>query len=513
MSSYTRLQDRDEQEHGITASLAPSNSALIRDWVAKLRRSTNGNLGDRPNYYVTHPLSLLTTSTPQNFTLGTGLSIYTSTLLPAIESATREIILVTCFWAASPTLSALVASLRRLSATVLRDGRERVKVRMCFSSSSLLQKLFHTSSLRGRVWSPEEWMKLGLPREDELPGLDVSVKSMFVRPFSVMHPKFLVVDGSRVWVPSCNVSWEEWFEGCIEIKGDVVQQFTRFYDAFWESEEEKINFDIDLPTNIHPPGSAAAWPSAPSSTFEHNPSLSPASSSTPLISTTSISTLFLPSPHHSSLILSFPFLSPFLPSSLSPPPTPLNTFLLLALSHAQKSIYIQTPNLTSPSVLSAISAALQRGVHVEILTSERLMLLEQLVTAMTTTTRCIKQLIKTHSTQLQSTQPPPSPFETDLEAGGGGQQQRRRTIGELRISYYQPRPNAGPGEPVQSHLKLTVVDQEVVVLGSGNMDRASWFTSQELGVAFFSEEMARRVRRDVDGSLQGRKKVVYDSAE
>jgi len=51
------------------------------------------------------------------------------------------------------------------------------------------------------------------------------------------------------------------------------------------------------------------------------------------------------------------------------------------------------------------------------------------------------------------------------------------------------------------------------VLGSGNMDRASWFTSQELGVAFFSQEMARTVRRDVDGSLQGRKKVVYDSAE
>lgn len=61
----------------------------------------------------------------------------------------------------------------------------------------------------------------------------------------------------------------------------------------------------------------------------------------------------------------------------------------------------------------------------------------------------------------------------------------------MKIGYFKLK--SGPGEPVKSHLKLTVVDDEVTVLGSGNMDRASWFTSQELGVALLSREIAESV--------------------
>ncbi|RAL58693.1 hypothetical protein DID88_002999 [Monilinia fructigena] len=45
--------------------------------------------------------------------------------------------------------------------------------------------------------------------------------------------------------------------------------------------------------------------------------------------------------------------------------------------------------------------------------------------------------------------------------------------------------------PVKLHLKMTIIDGEITVLGSGNMDRASWVTSQELGVAIFSEQVSR----------------------
>ena len=67
------------------------------------------------------------------------------------------------------------------------------------------------------------------------------------------------------------------------------------------------------------------------------------------------------------------------------------------------------------------------------------------------------------------------------------------------------------GEPQQSHLKMTIVDDEVLVLGSGNFDRASWFTSQELGVAFFDKEVVKKVESAVDQGTQGRSKVVFDS--
>lgn len=69
----------------------------------------------------------------------------------------------------------------------------------------------------------------------------------------------------------------------------------------------------------------------------------------------------------------------------------------------------------------------------------------------------------------------------------------------------------GPGEPVKCHLKMTVVDDEIMVLGSGNMDRASWFTSQELGVALLSGEKVGSVKDCVVSGLEERVEWVCGS--
>jgi phosphatidylserine/phosphatidylglycerophosphate/cardiolipin synthase-like enzyme len=58
---------------------------------------------------------------------------------------------------------------------------------------------------------------------------------------------------------------------------------------------------------------------------------------------------------------------------------------------------------------------------------------------------------------------------------------------------------------------MTIVDEEVLILGSGNLDRASWFTSQELGVAFFDKVMVTNVGEAVDEGIQGRSRLVFDS--
>jgi hypothetical protein len=90
----------------------------------------------------------------------------------------------------------------------LQRGK-KVKVRIGFSSSSLFQKLFHTSSPEGKIYASSTWhSKLGLPEPQSLAGLDLEVKSVFFLPFSVWHPKFVIVDNKEVFLPSCNVSWE-----------------------------------------------------------------------------------------------------------------------------------------------------------------------------------------------------------------------------------------------------------------------------------------------------------------
>jgi phosphatidylserine/phosphatidylglycerophosphate/cardiolipin synthase-like enzyme len=184
---------------------------------------------------------------------------------------------------------------------------------------------------------------------------------------------------------------------------------------------------------------------------------------------------------------------------------------LLLLEKAYKSIRIQTPNLTSPPVLSALLKALARGVDVRILTSEKLMILEQLVTAGTTTSRCIKKLIRRYKKLDDPDFIAPRGHGNDEEAAIA-----RPDRGRLQISFFAPvggakRKGEEEGEPQQSHLKMLIVDDEVVVLGSGNLDRASWFTSQELGVAFFDRKVVGEVKKTVDLGMRGCEKVVFRS--
>lgn len=463
-------------------SSSPAVSSFNEPFISALDVAAPNNANDDPNYYARYPRSLITTSHLDAFMTGTGSTIYES-IVPLLESASHELILVTCFWARSKTLDTLNQVLRNLSEKAIRRGTDKIRVRLCFSSSSVFQKLFHKQATTGQAYSPLAWVKkLGLPDPSELNGLDLTIKSIFILPFSVMHPKFILIDRKTAVLPSCNISWEEWFEGAVTLTGPVVEQFLKFYRTFWERRE-------DAPTTLDAPEGVAV-------------KLHDALTSSQLLSARDIHTIFLPSPHHRNPRFSFTGAQ----DALQAPPTPLNVFILTIFAKAERSIRIQTPNVTAPPVLSAILRALARGIDVRILTSERLMILEQLVTAGTTTSRCIKKLIKRYQ---------------QLSHNGGNPNDEEMAIatprpGHLHVAYFEP--IGGPkkrgneaGEPQQSHLKMTIVDDEVLVLGSGNFDRASWFTSQELGVAFFDKEVVKKVESAVDQGTQGRSKVVFDS--
>ncbi|KAJ4395179.1 hypothetical protein N0V91_011022 [Didymella pomorum] len=457
-------------------------------FIYDLERAAPGTEQDDPNYYAQTPRSLMTSSNVESFLTGTGSSIYDN-IAPLLEQTEHELILVTCFWASSVTRDRLNAVLRKLSDKAVRRGTEKIWVKICFSSSSVFQKLFHNQTASGQSYPASQWVKkFGLPDPSELSGLNLKVKSVFMLPFSVMHPKFIIVDRQVIALPSCNVSWEEWFEGAITMRGTVVSQFLKFYWTFWERRTgpasplpEREQNSIAFPSRLSntPPNTACQhtnWP------------------------TNSTPTLFLPSPHRRN-----PNFRPVGPATA--PATPLNTFLLTLFARAERSIRIQTPNLTAPPVLSALLKALARGIDVQILTSARLMILEQLVTAGTTTARCVRTLVK----RYKALSPPNKSRSYDEEVA-----MAPAKIGKLLISYFEPsggdmRRGEEKGEPQQSHLKMTVVDGEVLVLGSGNLDRASWFTSQELGVAFFGEEVVSRVEETVDRAMEGRSRVIFDS--
>lgn len=457
-------------------------------WLENLS-TKEGIEENKAHFWAKDPLLLISKSTvePDSFTVGNGADICVSTLLPVLEFAEQEIILVTCFWAPSISLERLSATLVKLSSRHrFHEHKPKLRVRLCFSSRSLTQKIFHTSSLAGHVYPPSKWQSLGLPSPDLLENLDLQIKSLFFLPFSVMHPKFVIIDRQRALLPSCNLSWESWFECCLPVSGPAVASLVDFWQYTWGRN--------DLPPLDSGDGSQGSYPttlvSAPTSPngYDARVSTKPANgsaTSSPVMvdrSLTSYKIVLLPSPHHR-----FPRFRPFI-SSAPPPPTPLNVYLLYQISNATNHIRILTPNLTSPPVISALLAALKRGVNVTTITNRRMMVLEQLLTAGTVTEFCIWTLRRRWKKMLGSNGP--STFSANMEEG------RDPNPGALQVGYFIPNEKYA-----RSHVKCTIVDDKVVVLGSGNMDRASWYTSQELGIALEGTDVVKTIWEKIEREL------------
>lgn len=447
----------------------------------------------------------------ESFSIGTGASIYDQKLLPAILSAEHEVILVTCFWAPSKTLTALSNTLAQLAKRrELQQSSQLLRIRICFSSRTLFQKLFHTSSSDGYVYPPSAWSTiLGLPSPDSFAAgnIELQVKTLFFLPFSVMHPKFLIVDRRRAFVPSCNVSWEPWLEGCLELAklpsafpANPIDGLLEFYRQVWEKD-----LKLDIPLTESTGTSRTRMQTSDEAVIR-----------SPVDTTVKVSDIgvpasaiqWLPSWHQRN-----PNFCLFPWQTTKAPDTPLNKTVLRLLETSTREIYMQTPNLTAPPVLSAILDALARGVDVHVVTGRGMMVLEQVLTAFTTTDRCIRVLVKKYKRLCDSTvrhrrlsSQPASEGAVDLEA-------QTITPGALVISYFIP--SAGSileEEPVHSHLKLTIFDGQHVVLGSGNMDRASWFTSQELGILIKDANFAKTIKRTVDTALRGRLDTLFPAS-
>lgn len=438
-------------------------------------------------------------SYPVNFSVGTGSQILSS-ILPTCISANYEVIIVTCFWAKSKSREDVSSMLRELSAKAIAQDR-KIRVRLCMSSVSFVQKLLQTSSLQGMIYLPSKWENIGLPAPHELKGLDMVVKSVFVRPFSVMHPKFILVDREVAFMPSCNVSFEEWFEGCIKIKGHAVKSIFEFWQDFWGKGVCAVPKDVNfMPQRFDSLPRRYVFISRQLNIVSNenriSPSMLPRFPS--LLAQRSfffgdpISTFLLPSSHHKN-----PHFRP-LTRSYPPPPTPLNEFLLRAINDAESSLYIQTPNLTCGPLIAAVTSALDRGINIHIVASRRMMVFEQLVTAATITEFEVWKMKRRYKMRLKQ-----------YNASERDPERAVPKLGTLKLSYFKVKTSGENGEvakwePVKSHLKLMIVDEKTVVLGSGNQDRASWYTSQELGIVFFSEEVAREVKATVEEGLKDR---------
>jgi hypothetical protein len=460
-------------------------------WLKEMECRSRFDARRLPNYFIPNPNTLVTTSQPLTFTLGTGTQILSSVLTSCLET-NHELIFVTCFWAKKSQSRKDVDSILRSLSTKALGQRRVIQVRICFSSESIWKRL-HPSRMKGKIHHPKSWKSLGLPREEEIKGLNLVVKSAFVPPFSVMHPKFILVDRQRAWIPSCNVSWESWLEGCIEVEGEITDKIYDFWAAFWGNRGAELP-----PLPLESRTAISNSPDVEMAASETEQSRDSVICRTP-VSLTGIPTVLLPSPHN------------WNPAFLahSPHITPFTTFLQHIFRAAKSNIYIQTPNLTCRLALKALVKALQRGVDIYIITSRRLMILEQIFTAGTFTEHEVRHLGRRYSQLKQKKKVEFRRYERALRRGRNLHEPEK--LGSLTVGYYKPKAPRDLNEPRKSHFKFVCVDDEITVLGSGNMDRASWYTSQEIGIAFFSRDLAIRLSESVENALEDRVKYVCQS--
>ena len=125
------------------------------------------------------------------------------------------------------------------------------------------------------------------------------------------------------------------------------------------------------------------------------------------------------------------------------------------------------------------------------------MVLEQLVTAGTITELCMIRLRWWYQFHESRNNTVVAPSPRLLEQGQGTSE---IGLGRLRIGYFVGQ----EGREVKCHIKCTVIDAKVMVLGSGNMDRASWYTSQELGIAVEDDELVKGMWSGIESQLEGR---------
>ncbi|EPS36263.1 hypothetical protein H072_10239 [Dactylellina haptotyla CBS 200.50] len=483
---------------------------------------------------LAHPIEdLLSETYLSSYDVGTGESLTNLQCARALE-AEYEVIIVTGFLHPS---SASVRSLNRTLEVLatrqtlknVRRGTDNIlKVHICFSSSGFLQKVLHTRDPKGRIWKEKEWKKLGLADPTYLKGkIDLTVKSLFFRPVGLLHGKYMIVDRRMLVVPSANLSWEEWLEGATTYICDpeatttgtinVVKQFVRYWESVWMVGEEPGPEEFErvwesFPVTVHEGGGSIIMDKFKGTPVNQSKWLGWAP------------TIFLPHPEQGSFPPVWPLgevqiiwriIRKLMGAILEKGPdndegylsNPQNAFIFAAIEGAEESIYLHTPNVTAKPIMNALVRAVKRGVTVEIVTSMGMMKWEQLVTAGTTTEKCLQKMVKEIGKFKESTP------DGAITTGGFFVYQYNPTKRpQLPPFVKNPNDNHKLTWYDKSHVKCLIIDEQVVMLGSGNADRASWVTSQEVNIGLFlNKAKAGIVRQALVNALAGRLEVLKGS--
>jgi len=134
-----------------------------------------------------------------------------------IVRAEAEIILATNYWESSASSSVMADALRKLSKRVEARNGAKVVVKLMYDRGNLRQ------AVKNRIIvKPVYWSRIGLPTEDEIPGVALEVINYHRPLVGTFHAKYLIVDRRVACLNSNNVQDRPNVEMMVQLEGPVV---------------------------------------------------------------------------------------------------------------------------------------------------------------------------------------------------------------------------------------------------------------------------------------------------
>jgi hypothetical protein len=160
-----------------------------------------------------------------------------------IARAEAEVLFATNYWESSQSSAIIADSLRELSTRVQARGGAKVVVKLMYDRGNVKQVLKNRI-----VVEPIYWTRIGLPAQDEIPGVALEVINYHRALLGTFHAKYLVVDRRVVCLNSNNIQDRPNIEMMIQLEGPVVESFYDMALMSWA-----IAMDPPLPLLSIPP--------------------------------------------------------------------------------------------------------------------------------------------------------------------------------------------------------------------------------------------------------------------
>ncbi|KAF3041791.1 hypothetical protein E8E11_004013 [Didymella keratinophila] len=461
-----------------------------------------------------------------------------------IVRAEKEVFLATNFWIASGAASIITDAIKELSRRAGERG-ERIVVKIMYDRGNIKQVVDNHQMMSPKQYTARA---VKLPAPEDIPHIDMEVQNFHRPMLGTFHSKFMVVDRRMAIVQSNNIQDNDNLEVMTHIEGEIVnsvydtahlswarhlnpplpalsspatnEHVAMFHDPsfqalFDENGHLRVRRDSLMKENLA--GANHEFPLPDNKNRSHDPDigaeiermqavLSPGDGETQMDAVTRHLNLatkldrkgtapeckpeddMIPiHPHkpHDPFPIALVNRRPWGAPNHECVNVPQNEAWLAAIRNAQKTVFIQTPNLNASPLLPALKDAACRGIQV-------------------TYYVCMGY---NDAGELLPFQGGNNEMVANELYTGMSEEHKKN----LRIHYYVAKDQVVPihnkFKARSCHIKLLIADDHVGIQGNGNQDTQSWFHSMEVNIMIDSYDICRdwkeQLRRNQNTHLYG----------